>query len=153
MRRIISMSRRRACTVEREREMTKVTGGGEGGGREGGGTCRKHAMTQTGWRLGEPLLYPTPSRPVREPLREMHTPTRAHVRARLYTRHTYAPLVLGIVITGSARNHSCWRRKSLRIAARRIGRSLAFPTRNIYNHSAVYYRLLIEMLCIVCSMY
>ena len=61
----------------------------ERGGKRG--TCRKHAMTQTGWRLGEPPLYPMPSRPVREPLREMHTqPPRAHVRAPIYASYLCA---------------------------------------------------------------
>ena len=121
MRRIISMSRRRTCTEE-ERWLKR-------GGERGGPVESTRWPRQDGdsanplYTLCQVDLYENPY----ERCTHNH---RAHMSVRLYTRHTYAPLVLGIVITGSARNHSCWSRKSLRIR-----RSLAFPTRNIYNHS------------------
>lgn len=114
MRRIISMSRRITC---REKELRAAGPGGReeeeavGKRRERKG-CRRHAMTQTGRRLSEPPFIPCQVDLHRTPTREMHTQLHTH---RAYARSAYAPLVPGIVITGSARDHSCRRRKSLRI--------------------------------------
>lgn len=123
MRHIISMSRRVTCNERRKRDRR-----GERG-REGG--CRKHAMTQTGWRLSEPLLYPAKST-CTEPLRDAHNLVHKTYIPR--ARYIYSPLVPGIVITGSGPVGAENRYES------RDESSLARPFffRNIYDHFRPY---------------
>lgn len=126
MRHIISMSRRVTCNERRKRDRR--------GRKEGGGGCRKHAMTQTGWRLSEPLLYPAKST-CTEPLRDAHN--LVHKTVHLYTSCTLH------LFTSCSRNRNnrkrpCWRRKSLRIARGESSLARLFSFRNIYDHFRLY---------------